>query len=434
MIHIRNAFVNSARSAIYDKRLVAKLEQDRPLWSLKEQEQKLAELGYSGDALYNKLIGDAIDPKVLQLETQKDGACFVAGTLVHTNRGLVQIQNIKVGDKVLSRDENNPNGELVYKPVTSTFESPEKKKVVRISFSPPRILSLDNINKAIANNPNINDALAIKGFFENALKEYGLRDKYPQGEARPSTHKAALYCSEDHPFWTEQYGWILAKNILSIHDLSKYGAWIDTRLVNFLNIPMEGVDFGVPTPLLRTNVPNVAVYADYWSRKRSGYRQIVDFRGDIPLIVGKHPRAIDSSMYLDNEEHYIFDPTDPTMSMLCEDKLLIESDIYNHAMGRFELNENGRYINENWDDYDAMTEEEQVIDDEKGEAYTYYETTVYNIEVADTHTYFVGKHGIWVHNTNGCFTENEPDNELTVDEFLNGARVPINSPATFDNA
>jgi len=113
--------------------------------------------------------------------------------------------------------------------------------------------------------------------------------------------------------------------------------------------------------------------------------------------VGKHPRAIDSSMYLDNEEHYIFDPADPTMSMLCEDKLLIESDIYNHAMGRFELNENGSYINENWDDYNAMTEEEQAIDDKKGEAYTYYETTIYNIEVADTYTYFVGKHGVWVH-------------------------------------
>lgn len=130
---------------------------------------------------------------------------FVAGTLIHTDKGLVPIQELKVGDRVLSRDESNPNGELVYKPVTSTFESPEKK-VVRMSFSPPRILGLDNINKAIADNPNINDALAIKEFFEDALKEYGLRDEYPQGEARPSIHEAALYCSEDHPFWTEQYG------------------------------------------------------------------------------------------------------------------------------------------------------------------------------------------------------------------------------------
>ena len=31
---------------------------------------------------------------------------FVAGTLVHTNKGLVPIQNLKVGDLVLSKHEN----------------------------------------------------------------------------------------------------------------------------------------------------------------------------------------------------------------------------------------------------------------------------------------------------------------------------------------
>ena len=35
----------------------------------------------------------------------------------------------------------------------------------------------------------------------------------------------------------------------------------------------------------------------------------------------------------------------------------------------------------------------------------YYVDTVYNIEVEDYHTYFVGKDGIWVHNTDSCFTE-----------------------------
>ena len=40
---------------------------------------------------------------------------FVAGTLVHTDKGLVPIQELKVGDRVLSRDEHNPNGDLIYK-------------------------------------------------------------------------------------------------------------------------------------------------------------------------------------------------------------------------------------------------------------------------------------------------------------------------------
>ena len=33
---------------------------------------------------------------------------FVAGTLVHTDKGLVPIQNLKVGDLVLSKNEFEP--------------------------------------------------------------------------------------------------------------------------------------------------------------------------------------------------------------------------------------------------------------------------------------------------------------------------------------
>ena len=45
---------------------------------------------------------------------------FVAGTMVHTKDGLKPIEEIKVGDYVLSKPENG--GELAYKRVTKTFE------------------------------------------------------------------------------------------------------------------------------------------------------------------------------------------------------------------------------------------------------------------------------------------------------------------------
>ncbi|MDA3876521.1 MAG: polymorphic toxin-type HINT domain-containing protein [Halothiobacillus sp.] len=45
---------------------------------------------------------------------------FVAGTLVHTEDGLKPIEQIKVGDRVLSRHESG-EGELCYQPVTQTF-------------------------------------------------------------------------------------------------------------------------------------------------------------------------------------------------------------------------------------------------------------------------------------------------------------------------
>jgi hypothetical protein len=47
---------------------------------------------------------------------------FTAGTLVHTDKGLTPIEQINVGDMVLSKPENGER-ELVYQPVTETFVS-----------------------------------------------------------------------------------------------------------------------------------------------------------------------------------------------------------------------------------------------------------------------------------------------------------------------
>jgi hypothetical protein len=50
----------------------------------------------------------------------RDMGGFVAGTLVHTEDGLKPIEQIKVGDRVLSRHESG-EGELCYQSVTQTF-------------------------------------------------------------------------------------------------------------------------------------------------------------------------------------------------------------------------------------------------------------------------------------------------------------------------
>lgn len=49
------------------------------------------------------------------------GKCFVAGTLVHTKDGLKQIEEIKVGDEVLSYNEGS--GEVEYQKVVTTFSN-----------------------------------------------------------------------------------------------------------------------------------------------------------------------------------------------------------------------------------------------------------------------------------------------------------------------
>jgi hypothetical protein len=40
---------------------------------------------------------------------------FVAGTLVHTDKGLVPIEQLKIGDLVLSRPDNDPQAPNQYK-------------------------------------------------------------------------------------------------------------------------------------------------------------------------------------------------------------------------------------------------------------------------------------------------------------------------------
>ena len=62
-----------------------------------------------------------------------DPACFVAGTLVHTKEGLRPIEEIKVGDWVLSKPENG-EGEQAYKRVTQTFVH-EDREVRLLTYS-----------------------------------------------------------------------------------------------------------------------------------------------------------------------------------------------------------------------------------------------------------------------------------------------------------
>ena len=59
--------------------------------------------------------------------------CFAAGTLVHTKNGLVPIEQVKVGDWVLSRHDNN-TGKQAYKRVLKTIQSDETKPIIMLRY------------------------------------------------------------------------------------------------------------------------------------------------------------------------------------------------------------------------------------------------------------------------------------------------------------
>jgi hypothetical protein len=54
----------------------------------------------------------------------KPGVCFAPGTPVHTERGLVAIEELHAGDLVLSRDDTT--GEEAYRPIAQTFVTPDQ--------------------------------------------------------------------------------------------------------------------------------------------------------------------------------------------------------------------------------------------------------------------------------------------------------------------
>lgn len=239
---------------------------------------------------------------------------FVAGTLVHTDKGLVPIEQLKVGDMVLSKHENS-EGEQAYKRVISTLKSEEKKRVVQLKF----------------------------------------RDYDNYGEM-------SLFCTEDHPFWVDELGrWAPLKDFprneevvgLSLRDIKH-------ERVTVRNTPW--------IPLRKTNVDDIVLCSEvYQWEARCGFSMLVDFRDQRPMLVGSRG----DNLVGEFSDYQGWSPAENIKYLSPHE----------------EDPEVGFYIN-------AIGDDLTRVEDELNNAYTIY---VYNIEVEDFHTYYVGKSGIWVH-------------------------------------
>jgi len=160
---------------------------------------------------------------------------FVAGTLVHTDKGLVPIEQLKVGDMVLSKHESG-KGEQAYKRVINTFKSAEKLPIVKVEFQP-------------ANKP---------------------------------CSKMHLFCTDNHPFWTltqEDYesGW----NWKPASDLEIQAAYVIDLNENRLLIS-ETTNY-----LFATCEMGIAYEIYGYSRGcvLDGYSMIIDFRNSNPTLI-----------------------------------------------------------------------------------------------------------------------------------------------------
>ncbi len=224
----------------------------------------------------------AIEAKTMKAEKMPtmpyESACFAGGTLVHTKNGLVPIEQIKVGDWVLSKHESG-EGEREYKQVTKTFVH-EDREVIKVPYC---VVEVDRV-----------------------ARDYN------------------LIVTAEHPIWVKEKGWKPAgklKNTLS-HTVLEV---------------VEGIYSyaGGSVRAFRTDDPDVA-----WCpcSDDAYYRRAMGWRVHVPTAK------------------------------------VTEGDVF---VGIESLRRNGRVKPEHL-----------------------YTTTVYNLEVEDFHTYYVGEAGVWVHNKN----------------------------------
>jgi RHS repeat-associated protein len=69
--------------------------------------------------------------------------CFVGGTKVQTDEGEKNIEDIEVGDMVLAKDENNPDGKTAYKEVTGLFRN-QRDDIIKLHVGEQVIETTDN--------------------------------------------------------------------------------------------------------------------------------------------------------------------------------------------------------------------------------------------------------------------------------------------------
>jgi len=238
----------------------------------------------------------------------KQAQGFVAGTLVHTNTGLVPIEQIKVGDMVLSKPEIG-EGELAYKPVVNTFVHEDKE----IWF------------------------VEISTVFSQS------REDMKSGKVKFSHD--ILVATPNHPFWV----------------VGKFNS----------------------SQRLLVESPKILFYPKpYWSTLDQLEIGTVIIRHDGVLV------SVDSIQP-------VFIMKDPELGF-----------IQGHTLDRWWEEDCGSYIDFNHNppklyqkDYSTLFNEEVRFYANDGEwDFPTKKRKVYNFEVADYHTYFVGEGGIWVHN------------------------------------
>jgi hypothetical protein len=155
----------AAMRSLIDQDLAASFAAVHTIETIERLIQAAAAKGLSGKKLWEHVVSSLSNTGKVRFPNQA-GGCFVAGTPVWTDKGLVPIDQLRVGDMVLSQPE--AGGPQAYKRVVNTFKH-LNKNVRRVSYTGD-----------------------VDG-----------RDLYEQ-----------LIVTDNHPFWVPHIGWISPEHIV----------------------------------------------------------------------------------------------------------------------------------------------------------------------------------------------------------------------------
>lgn len=256
--------------------------------------------------------------------------CFVAGTLVHTKEGLRPIEQIKVGDYVLSKPESGV-GEPSYQQVTRTYEYEDREVYfaawVVEDLEVPRMHPVD----------------------------------------RSQWERGYVVVTGAHPFRVTQVSTLNEEGVRSYHDLK---AWLSIEAM--FNMDRENQINGGDGFHFYVELADGRV-ASLW--KKEALLQHRD--PDLGIGFYRDPRSWD---LLGTAIRFTKDG--PVATLDSNGWSYVKNILYEDDA-----------VDYDYDDKDSLVTQSM--------GFLPMRRKVFNIEVENTHTYYVGEPGVWVHNING---------------------------------
>ena len=328
---------------------------------------------------------------------------FAAGTLVHTDKGLVPIQDIKVGDLILSKPVlSKPEsgiGDIEYKSVISTFKSSEKKRVFKVEYfnETADARGEEGRNYILCTN---NHPFWVKRNPEDLEGEWLSAERLPPG-CLTSAHGDTI-ALDDYSFIPVRTLPNFPEGTAYTQSIEEHDLWETDGLVQFVKFTDNGYQFvslANTEEAFKEEIKTVNLQAS-----------------DAKLLINeKAPFIIDSDLYKTLNVRLVQDMTPSAHSLeryiefvnaplMYEGRIVRENKITNKKSHEIALYTIDKYGDATGLSEDSIHEQMRRYNDV---CPNLYEDHVYNIEVADHHTYFVGHDAVWVRNANCTKTTQE---------------------------